>query len=164
YNVKRDKEVIGYKMSIIDFMKRISRSDFIVLIISDKYLKSPYCMFELLETFRKSNSDEEVFCAKIYPLILEDAKIQSGTDRLEYVKHWNDKQKTMEKAIDEVGLALAIDTIGDEYTALKDVTSNIGLITKILSGINTLNPRLLSQNDFEIIRNALEERINLNNS
>ena len=83
---------------------------------------------------------------------------------MEYVKHWNDKQKTMEKAIDEVGLALAIDTIGDEYTALKDVTSNIGLITKILSGINTLNPRLLSQNDFEIIRNALEERINLNNS
>ncbi len=159
YKVKRDKEETGYKMSITDFMKRISRSGFIVVIISDKYLKSPYCMFELLETYRKSNSDAEVFMDRIYPLVLEDARINDGKDRLEYVKYWQNEKKTLEHEITEVGLGDAIDTVGDEYTTIKDVTSNIGLITKILSNINYLNPRLLSGNDFEIIRNAIEGRM-----
>jgi hypothetical protein len=163
YNVKRDKEEIAYKMSITDFMKKISRSDFVVLIISDKYLKSPNCMFEILETYRKSNSDKDTFIERIFPLVLKDAKIRNGTDRLLYVRHWGKEKKLLEKAISEVGLSDAIDTIGEEYTTLKEVTSNIGLITKILNDINTLNPRLLSQNDFEIIRNAIEQKIMHNN-
>ena len=41
YNVVRDKEDVGYKGSISDFMRTIGRGDFIVVAISDKYLKSP---------------------------------------------------------------------------------------------------------------------------
>src|SRR5689334_4833282 len=69
YNVVRDKTDLRYKGLISDFMRRIGKGNYIVVAISDKYLKSQYCMFELLEIFRKSNSDKDTFKEKIFPIV-----------------------------------------------------------------------------------------------
>ncbi len=37
----RDKRELGYKGSINAFMERIGRGDCVILVISDKYLRSP---------------------------------------------------------------------------------------------------------------------------
>jgi internalin A len=52
YNVKRDKMDLEYKGLISQFMADIGRGDCVVVIISDKYLKSPYCMHELLAIYQ----------------------------------------------------------------------------------------------------------------
>ena len=57
FNVVRDKNDLRYKGLISDLTGRIGRGKFIVVAISDKYLKSTYCMSELLEIYRRSNSD-----------------------------------------------------------------------------------------------------------
>ena len=43
--VVRDKRDLGYKGMIQDFMQEIGRGHAVVVVISDKYLKSPNCMF-----------------------------------------------------------------------------------------------------------------------
>src|SRR5687768_458094 len=75
YLVIRDKVDGIYKGLISEFMRRIGRGNCIVIAISNKYLKSPNCMFELLEIYRKSNSEINEMKEKIFPLILNDAKI-----------------------------------------------------------------------------------------
>ncbi len=81
----RDKRDLGFKGMITDFMKRIGKGSAVVTVISDKYLKSPYCMFELLEIYRNQNFGE-----RIYPIVLEDAKIfdpiaNNGEDYMYFV-------------------------------------------------------------------------------
>ncbi len=160
YNVRRDKEDVGYKDSIENFMREIGRGSFIVVTISDKYLKSANCMFELLQIYRKSNSDFTEFKDKIYPIVLGDAKIYDPMDRLQYVKYWKAKKAALEKEINEIGLAETIDIIGKDYKNYKEITDNIGLISSIISDLNTLNPKLLSKNNFEEIKKAIAAKAN----
>jgi len=43
---------LGYKGLISEFMQKIRQGDCIVVVVSDKYLKSPFYMYELLEISR----------------------------------------------------------------------------------------------------------------
>jgi pterin-4a-carbinolamine dehydratase len=47
YEVVRDKENLEYKGLISDFMRGIGKGNIVVVVLSDKYLRSDYCMFEL---------------------------------------------------------------------------------------------------------------------
>ena len=47
YKVVRDKMDLTYRGLISEFMQEIGRGRLIIVATSDKYLKSPYCMFEL---------------------------------------------------------------------------------------------------------------------
>src|SRR5688572_4207170 len=52
----RDKRDLGYKGSISGFMERIGQGNCVIVVISDKYLRSPNCMFELVEIAEGKNS------------------------------------------------------------------------------------------------------------
>jgi internalin A len=69
-NIVRDKRNLPYKGIIKEFMERLGRSQCIVVVISDKYLKSKNCMFELMEIFRNGQLHDRIF-----PIILPDARI-----------------------------------------------------------------------------------------
>ena len=79
-NLVRDKRDLGFKGRIKDFMQQIGKGRAVVVIISDKYLKSENCMFELIQTFQ---NDE--FTDRILPIVLEDARIHKPRERLKYV-------------------------------------------------------------------------------
>lgn len=46
-------------------MKEIGEADLIVIGISDKYLRSHYCMLELCEIYRNSSQDYNKFKSKL---------------------------------------------------------------------------------------------------
>jgi hypothetical protein len=71
YKVIRDKYDLGYRGFISDFMARIGQGQNIVVAISKKYVKSPYCMFELYEISRNSNFDKYQFSQKVLPIMVE---------------------------------------------------------------------------------------------
>jgi hypothetical protein len=50
--IMRDKNVLGFGDNIAKFMKQFGLGDRVFVILSDKYLKSPFCMFELFELWR----------------------------------------------------------------------------------------------------------------
>ena len=56
----RDKRDLGYKGMIEDFMQEIGRGHAVVVVISDKYLKSPNCMFELVEIVKNKDVRDRI--------------------------------------------------------------------------------------------------------
>ncbi len=70
YDVRRDKTNLGYTGRISAFMKEIGRGGCVIAVISDKYLRSAFCMYELLEVYRNRE-----FHKRVCPVILPDARI-----------------------------------------------------------------------------------------
>ncbi|MGZ5134020.1 MAG: toll/interleukin-1 receptor domain-containing protein [Flavitalea sp.] len=154
FTVIRDKNDLRYKGLISDLTGRIGRGKFIVVAISDKYLKSTYCMSELLEIYRRSNSDIDEMLKKIFPIVLEDAKIYNPEDRVDYLKYWEDKKEELNEELKGISLEHAA-TFADDLRVYNEITSVIPVLSKLLKDINTLNLQKLSANNFSEIKNAI---------
>ena len=74
FTVERDKKSVEYKGSISDFMNRLSDGGAVVIVLSDKYLKSVYCMQELYEIWHRHKD----FKDRIFPFVLPDLRIQNA--------------------------------------------------------------------------------------
>ncbi|MEH2151032.1 COR domain-containing protein [Nostoc sp.] len=96
----RDKRDLGYKGLIKAFMERIGRGKCAIAVISDKYLKSPNCMFELVQIAKNGE-----FYNRIFPIVLADAQIYKAVARLKYIKHWEEEIKELDEGMREVGAA-----------------------------------------------------------
>ena len=83
---QRDVRDIKYTESIKDFMHKVSKSDFVVMLISEEYIKSENCMYEVMELL---NSHE--FEKKILPVIVGNADIFTREGRANYLDYWGDK-------------------------------------------------------------------------
>jgi TIR domain len=70
---------------ISGFMKRIGLADHVIVVLSDKYLRSPYCMTELHSIYQRSVGEKEDFLRRIIPLVLDDARFGTWRDRLVYL-------------------------------------------------------------------------------
>lgn len=156
YTLVRDKKDAGYKKSIVKFMEEIGRGENIIVVISDKYLKSPNCMFELLEIYKRSGSDEEEFVKRIFPIILGDANFYNPKEILKYIKHWKNEVEELDAAILDVGLQDARAVL-DDFDNLVEIKNNVGKLANILKSINTLNPQMLSEDNFSEIKKAIAE-------
>jgi len=87
----RDKTHTSYKDSIKNFMRQIGQGKCVVAVISDRYLKSENCMFELVEIAR--NGD---FYQRIFPIILPDARIHKDFERIDYLKYWEGEKAKLQ--------------------------------------------------------------------
>jgi hypothetical protein len=148
-----DKRDLGFKGMITDFMNRIGKGKGIVVVVSDKYLRSPYCMYELLEIYRNRE-----FAARIFPIVMGDASIFEPLPRLAYLKYWRDKKEELDSAIKDFG-ADAITVIGDDYKIYKRVFDNFGEVVSILKDINSLSPDMHQSTDFEALVAAIKANI-----
>jgi hypothetical protein len=148
----RDKRDLPYKRSINEFMERIGQGNCVIVVISDKYLRSPNCMFELVEI-----AEGKQFHDRIFPIVLNDADIYDPVRRLEYVKHWEDKLAELDQAMREVGQAnlQGIREEIDQYSRIRDKVSGL---TSILKDMNTLTPEMHRETDFSQLYEGIMER------
>ena len=72
----RDIRDISYRSSIKEFMHKVGKSDFVIMIISNEYLKSQNCMYEVNELV---NTHE--FEKRILPLTTNNASIFKSNNR-----------------------------------------------------------------------------------
>jgi len=149
----RDKRDLGYKGSINEFMERIGRGNCVIVVISDKYLRSPNCMFELVEI-----AEGKQFHDRIFPVVLADANIYDPIKRIEYVKHWEVKRTELAEAMKTLDPAnlQGIREDMDLYDRIRDKVSGL---TSILKDMNTLTPDMHRDSDFSDLYNAIEKRM-----
>lgn len=148
-----DKTNLDFTGLITDFMKKIGTGKAVVVIISDKYLKSPYCMFELMEIYR--NHD---FLERIFPIVMEDAAIFDAEGKAKYFKHWKTKKAELEAIIQELGFA-AITMIGDDYKNYDKIVHRLGEVVNELKDINALTPEMHRESNFHQLHQALIQRL-----
>jgi internalin A len=86
-------------------MKRIGLADNVIVVLSDKYLRSPYCMSELHSVYQRSVGEKADYLRRIISLVLADARFGTFRDRLVYTKHWLAEFEEMELHLKDIGEA-----------------------------------------------------------
>lgn len=144
--ITRDKRDLGYKGSIVEFMKAIGQSNKIIVVISEKYLKSENCMFELTQIYE--NKD---FAKRIFPIVLEDSDVYSPISRVKYIKYWNDKIAELDEAIKSVGTALNMSQLQQELNNYGNIRASFDNMAFILKDMNALTPDMHKNQDFQTL-------------
>ncbi|MDB9505987.1 HEAT repeat domain-containing protein [Microcystis aeruginosa CS-338/01] len=149
----RDKTHTSYKDSIKNFMRQIGQGKCVVVVISDRYLKSENCMFELVEIAR--NGD---FYQRIFPIILPDARIHKDFERIDYLKYWEDEKAKLQAKYKQIDLAKT-NSILETVNLYDEIRGNIDNLTNILKDMNNLNIDLHSQSEFAAMIQKVETKL-----
>ena len=79
----RDIREVSYKGDLPEYCNRIRECAAAICIISDAFLKSRWCMYEMLQLMKDQQLKD-----KIYPIIMDDAHIFTAKDRIQYIQYW----------------------------------------------------------------------------
>ncbi len=151
--IVRDKRDLGFKGLIKAFMEKIGCGKAIIAIISEKYLKSPNCMFELVEIAKHGNLYERIF-----PIVLEDANIYKPAQRIKYIRYWEEQIKELEEEMKTVGAA-NLPSFREDIDLYTEIRGTIDRLINILRDMNTLTPDIHTESNFEELFNAIRPAI-----
>jgi hypothetical protein len=149
----RDKRDLGFKGRIKAFMEQIGQGKAVIVVISDRYLKSENCMFELVEIAKNGN-----FYDRIFPIILEDAEIYKPAKRIRYIQHWENEITELDEAMKSVGSA-KLQGFRESIDLYTDIRNTIADLTETLKNMNALTPAMHTNSGFEELIDAVKRRL-----
>jgi tetratricopeptide (TPR) repeat protein len=153
--IVRDKKDLSYKGSIDAFEREIGQGKCVVLVISNKYLRSRHCMYELIKI-----GENPEFRKRVFPIILEDAHIFEGIERINYVKYWDDEITRLNDDIKlKINVMSNISAIQSELNKYVDIRNNFDYLAGLLSDMNALTPELHEKNGFSTLISAVESAL-----
>ena len=130
--VKRDKKSVGAWSDLVEFMKSIRQQDFAVLIISDAYLKSDACLFEVMELMKDEHWDDRVMY-----VVTEDAHgVYDTKKQLTYIGYWKDKETELAEEIKKYDPA-AVTSQAEELKKFTQIALNIGAFMSKVKQVNS---------------------------
>ena len=149
--LERDIRDIDFKGSIKEFMHKVTKTDFVIMLISKDFLESENCMYEAMEMFERKN-----FKDRLLHIVLEDANFYKPEGRLQYVKYWRDKFERLDTEYRGVGDSSIIceETLKD----IKHFSNVKNNIDNFMCKVKDMNSRTLGyhlQNNFKDILEAI---------
>lgn len=145
-----DREQMRYKDRIHNFTKQYGDSSIlIILIISEKYLLSQYCMGEVVEIL--SNKD---YRKRIFPVVLPDAKLKDGIRLAQYYTYWEKRKKELRAANKKIEDPTYADTLIKQERDIAEIIRIIAEFTTEMGDTLTARPP-----DYTPLLQALDERI-----
>lgn len=158
YEVKRDKRSMRPGDWISDFMREIGRAKRVCVVLSEKYMQSPYCMRELLYLYQSSCGEKRDFLNRIVPLVLEDARLSKTADRLKHVRYWNEQLNELKGATEGLDPATWGGAVS-EMTMIQDFCHHTEVMLRHVS--DQLMPRGIidiEKDDFKALLTALDSK------
>ena len=129
----RDKIDLNQWDGIREYMQSIPEMDYVILLISDAYLKSVNCMYEVLEVMR-----DRKYRDKIFPAVVATGIYNAGI-RAQYVIYWQTEYKKLNASLE--GIATEnIGNLGKDLKRLRDISSNVAEFLDMVAGMN--NPAI----------------------
>ncbi|NJN90679.1 MAG: toll/interleukin-1 receptor domain-containing protein [Leptolyngbyaceae cyanobacterium SL_5_14] len=151
--ITRDKEDLGFKGRIKPFMERIGRGKAIIVIVSEKYLKSENCMYELVQISKNGQ-----FYDRIFPIVLNDTNIYKSAQRIKYIQYWEEQIEELDKAMKTVNSA-NLQGFREDIDLYTEIRATIADLTNILRDMNTLSPSIHTESNFEVLFNAIKSKV-----
>ena len=132
--VVRDKKSVKPWGDLTAFMKSIRTQDFAVLILSDAYLKSEGCLYEVVQLMKDENWDKSVMY-----IVTDDARgIYDTCKQLDYIEFWTEKASQLEKGIAKLPPAITVEQ-SKELKKIKAIEANIGTFMAKVKSTNNPN-------------------------
>ena len=145
--IHRDIRDISEWKSIREYMQSIRDMDYAVLIITDNYLKSFNCMFEVLEVMKEKNYQDRIF-----PVVVE-TKIYNTSGRIQYITYWQEEFKKLKCEMLRIEDVINAGSIIDDLKKTQNITLNIDEFLGKVADMN--NPNI---SDINVsIENKLKE-------
>lgn len=168
----RDQRDLQFKDSIKVFMQSLNDHDNVIIVISDNYLKSNNCMYEVMEVMRDRRYRDKIFCVilsdsdgKYYDetslqnLSLNGKKV--GCDiydikgRIGYSCYWTDEYKKVSSAIEGLDEFTRMTYVA-ELKQLRNITENIGEFLGIISDMKNESLEELKKSKYESFAKAMK--------
>lgn len=142
-SIVMDNQELNYTDNIPTFMKRIRESKYALLLISDNYLKSKNCLFEVLELLKDEKAWE-----KVLPIVCKETKIYTVIDRIKYISFWQQKVKEIELALDGINPINATHAY-KELKLFQDISFNIDSFLKNISDSLHFSPEEIIKKKYQ---------------
>ena len=143
-NFHRDKLEINTWGSIREYMQSIRQMDYVILFISETYLKSRNCMYEVLEIMKDIKYKDKIFPAVIY------TEIYRTSIQVKFVKYWQDEFSQLKNRINDIDVQ-NLGSLPEDLKQCQDIAANIIDFLKIVSEMN--NPQI------DDISHAIEKKL-----
>lgn len=154
FEIKIDIESIGYKDDIKNFMRELGKGNYIIVEISEKYLKSKNCMFEAVEMLKNPN-----FKDRIFPILTEDAKIYNTDKIIEYIKYWDAKIQDLNNEAKSLSSIAYAKPILEDIELFSEIRRVIAQFGSIIGDMNVLSPEKHKNSDFTDIMTQIRQKV-----
>ncbi len=129
----RDKNTLQYGDSITKFMQRIGKGERVFVFLSDKYLKSPNCMYELNQIWIQAQQNEDRLSEIVRVFLVDKADIRKTLGRMKYAAYWRDELKNMDDAIKEFGHDTLSEKDWQNYRAMKHFSDTVSDVLSVFA-------------------------------
>lgn len=151
--LKKDNRDTKYKESMTKFMKSIKNSDYVIILISDSYLKSRNCMFEINNVLKNKN-----YKNKIFPILLNDIDFFSVENRMEYIKFWETKIENLKNQLKSFGKITGIESILNELKVYEEIRNHIDEFIYVLCDMNLKTYEQIKLDNYkDILENIIRD-------
>lgn len=159
-NIIRDKTTLKPGSRISEFMNRLGRSGCIVVILSDSYMKSEYCMYELYSIYVSAMHDDSIFLNRIIPIVHDGIKIARPIDRIQFAAFWKHERDELDAAARKYGP----DVLGyEDHKSLRRMSEFAMFVSDMLAYLNNkCMPRdieTVQKDNFKIICDLVQSLI-----
>ena len=156
YIVTRDKSHVNYRDSIKNFMKRIGRGQSIIAVVSDKYMKSEYCMYEAYQMFQSPNLQDRIF-----PIVLPEVNIFDFEAQADYLLYWAEeyeKLKAKHEKIAKLNPTMAA-PLTERLRDIEVTTRFINDFMKQVADMNVWTAEMHEDEGFETLVNEVVKQV-----
>lgn len=166
--ITRDIRDTNYKDSFNEFMSSIDQHDFVLTLVSDKYLKSRNCMYEVVQTLKSTKYKD-----KLHFIIISDqdkkyysesddigAKIYDVLGQLEYIKYWQTQYKDLSKNIAQVNDSSLTVKLSEELNIIKKIQIDIQEFMTYLKDAKGITFSEMMDTSFKDIVECINKSIN----
>ena len=160
--VTRFTRDVEYRQSFKEFMKRVKKHDFVVMLISDSFLKSQPCMFEVGELLK-----DDDFKSKLLFIVLNNedkqylltepekpigANIYSPEGKSEYFVYWEERYKKVKDTINIIESEVGKIELENDLRKIRQIIDHdLGPFLEYLSDYRGLSFDQMFKNDFSNI-------------
>jgi len=158
FNVVLDKVDLAYGSLISNFMKNIGKSSLIIIFISDRYLKSSYCMFELQEIARNCKWEQGEFSNKVLPIPIDKIELSRMNVFNSYQKYWEEEEKKLAQSFRNKKRKHP-EIHFKKYQSIKNINQYLGKLLEWLSDMNFATLENLKKDNFNLLKKTIDKRI-----
>jgi hypothetical protein len=127
----RDKNELRYRESIRTYMDELAAGDAIVLVLSDAYFKSQYCMYELCEIYQRKD-----FLRRVFPIVVKGTHFHKAKERIPYISHWEQEAAALDAELKSIRTG---NMSSASLVEMKEYESFARMIDELLSVLGDMN-------------------------
>ena len=158
FKVNIDLKNLKYKDNIKSFMQELGKGKYIIALISEKYMKSLNCMYEVLQMLKYPNYQDRIF-----PILTSDAKIYESNKILKYLVYWEEKINNLDNEARMLSNIAYAAPIFEDIELMNEIRRSLARFGNEIGNLNVLTPEIHKDSNFESLIESIEQKILIDN-